>query len=111
MADHLNSPPCLPCLPAGRRQAGIWGVGGLGGWEVKNSFGVKKQVTKIIFFAVSKILFTFALTNQIFLPFLECLVFIKKGEEIRLCETLATNPEIRKTVPKPNPGKPGDDKN
>jgi len=39
------------------------------------------------------------------------LVFIKKGEEIRLCETLATNPEIRKTVPKPNPGKPGDDKN
>jgi hypothetical protein len=39
------------------------------------------------------------------------LVFIKKGEEIRLCETLATNPDVRRTVPKPNPGKPGDDKN
>jgi hypothetical protein len=40
-----------------------------------------------------------------------CLVFIKKGGEIRLFETLATNPVFRRTVPKPNPGKPGDDKN
>ena len=32
-------------------------------------------------------------TNQIFLPE-GCLVFIKKGEEIRLYETLATNPAI-----------------
>jgi hypothetical protein len=39
-----------------------------------------------------KILFTFDPTNQIFLPYAGCLVFIKKGEEIRLCETLATNP-------------------
>jgi hypothetical protein len=42
------------------------------------------------------------------------LIFIKKGGEIRLCETLATNPYItdgRRKVPKPNPGKPGDDKN
>jgi hypothetical protein len=44
MADHLNSPL----------------FGGLGG---------KKQASKIIFFAVSKILFTFAPANQIFLPF------------------------------------------
>jgi hypothetical protein len=45
--------------------------------------------------------------------------FIKKGGEIRLEETLATiQPSIGKnsadrwkeTVPKPNPGKPGDDK-
>jgi hypothetical protein len=33
------------------------------------------------------------------------LVFIKKGGEIRLRETLATNPDFRRTVPKPNPGK------
>jgi len=31
--------------------------------------GGKKQASKIIFFAVSKILFTFAPANQIFLPF------------------------------------------
>jgi hypothetical protein len=32
--------------------------------------------------------------------------FIKKGGEIRLCETLATNPDvIGVTVPRPNPGK------
>jgi hypothetical protein len=58
-----------------------------------------------------KIIFIFDPTNQIFLPLKGCLVFIKKGEEIRLCETLATNPQFRRTVPKPNPGKPGDDKN
>jgi hypothetical protein len=46
-----------------------------------------------IFFVISKNLFTFDPTNQIFLPFAGCLIFIKKGEEIRLCETLATNPE------------------
>jgi len=35
------------------------------------------------------------LTQQIKYSFLKkgCLVFIKKGEEIRLCDTLATNPE------------------
>jgi hypothetical protein len=38
---------------------------------------------------------TFTGTNQIFLPLKGCLIFIKKGEEIRLCETLATNPEIQ----------------
>jgi hypothetical protein len=43
---------------------------------------------------IKKILFTFASTNQIFLPLAGCLVFIKKGEEIRLCETLATNPSF-----------------
>jgi hypothetical protein len=38
----------------------------------------------------------------------ECLIFIKKGGEIRLIETLATNPDFYwKTVPKPNPGKAG----
>jgi hypothetical protein len=45
------------------------------------------------FFVFSKIIYTFDPTNQIFLPLKGCLVFIKKGEEIRLCETLATNPE------------------
>jgi len=44
------------------------------------------------FFAFPKIISTFDPTNQIFLPLKGCLVFIKKGEEIRLCETLATNP-------------------
>jgi hypothetical protein len=39
------------------------------------------------------------------------LVFIKKGEEIRLSETLATDPDYVIKVPKPNPGEPGDDKN
>jgi hypothetical protein len=43
-------------------------------------------------FVFQKIIFTFDPTNQIFLPLKGCLVFIKKGEEIRLCETLATNP-------------------
>jgi hypothetical protein len=41
-----------------------------------------------------KIIFIFDPTNQIFLPLKGCLVFIKKGEEIRLCETLATNPAV-----------------
>ena len=35
-------------------------------------------------FAFSKIIFIFDPTNQIFLPLNGCLVFIKKGEEIRL---------------------------
>jgi hypothetical protein len=39
------------------------------------------------------IIFTFDPTNQIFLFYSGCLVFIKKGEEIRLSETLATNPQ------------------
>jgi hypothetical protein len=64
------------------------------------------------FFAFIKILHIFVATNQIFLPVKGCLIFIKKGGEIRLCETLATNPD------KPGercqnliPEKPGDDKN
>ena len=48
--------------------------------------------THSFFFAFPEILFTFDPTNQIFLPLKGCLVFIKKGEEIRLDETLATNP-------------------
>jgi hypothetical protein len=48
-----------------------------------------------LYFVFPKILFTFAITNQIFLPLAGCLVFIKKGEEIRLCETLATKPEVQ----------------
>jgi hypothetical protein len=53
----------------------------------------QKKIGEITyFFVVPKILFTFDPTNQIFLPLKGCLVFIKKGEEIRLCETLATNP-------------------
>jgi hypothetical protein len=43
------------------------------------------------FFAFFKIIHIFDRTNQIFLPYRGCLIFIKKGEEIRLCETLATN--------------------
>jgi hypothetical protein len=40
------------------------------------------------------------------------LVFIKKGEEIRLCETLATNPDISgERCQNLIPEKPGDDKN
>jgi hypothetical protein len=40
------------------------------------------------------------------------LVFIKKGGEIRLCETLATNPElIGERCQNLIPEKPGDDKN
>jgi hypothetical protein len=48
-----------------------------------------------LFFAFPKIISIFDPTNQIFLPLKGCLVFIKKGEEIRLSETLATNPENR----------------
>ena len=54
-------------------------------------FGVAKEMG-ILNFGFLKILFTFEPTNQIFLPYTGCLVFIKKGEEIRLSETLATNP-------------------
>jgi hypothetical protein len=43
------------------------------------------------FFVFLKMIFNFDATNQIFLPYRGCLIFIKKGEEIRLCETLATN--------------------
>jgi len=40
------------------------------------------------------------------------LIFIKKGGEIRLCETLATNPGILgKRCQNLIPGKTGDDKN
>jgi len=53
----------------------------------------KRNEYNIIVFP--KILFTFDPTNQIFLPLKGCLVFIKKGEEIRLCETLATNPLVQ----------------
>jgi hypothetical protein len=54
-------------------------------------FGAAKEMG-ILNFGFLKILFTFEPTNQIFLPYTGCLVFIKKGEEIRLSETLATNP-------------------
>jgi hypothetical protein len=41
-----------------------------------------------------------------------CLIFIKKGGEIRLCETLATRPSADgKRCQYLIPGKPGDDKN
>jgi hypothetical protein len=40
------------------------------------------------------------------------LIFIKKGGEIRLCETLATNPPFGgERCQYLIPGKPGDDKN
>jgi hypothetical protein len=51
-------------------------------------------------------------TNQIFLLVQECLVFIKKGGEIRLLETLATKPEISgERCQNLIPERPGDDKN
>jgi hypothetical protein len=56
--------------------------------RLKNEAGFRS-----FFFVFPKIIYTFDPTNQIFLPLKGCLVFIKKGEEIRLCETLATNPE------------------
>jgi hypothetical protein len=58
------------------------------------SFGGAKEMNRLDF-VFPKILFTFDPTNQIFLPLKGCLVFIKKGEEIRLCETLATNPVVQ----------------
>jgi hypothetical protein len=68
----------------------------LGGWGVRKQ-GTEEQKSGFVafFFVFPKILFTFDPTNQIFLPLKECLVFIKKGEEIRLCETLATNPVVQ----------------
>jgi hypothetical protein len=48
-------------------------------------------IWRIDFFEFPEIILIFDPTNQIFLP-IGCLVFIKKGEEIRLCETLATKP-------------------
>jgi len=39
------------------------------------------------------------------------LIFIKKGEEIRLCETLATNPLKGERCQNLIPERPGDDKN
>jgi hypothetical protein len=53
---------------------------------------MEREWVHAIFFAFSKIIPTFDPTNQIFLSFNGCLIFIKKGEEIRLCETLATKP-------------------
>jgi hypothetical protein len=41
--------------------------------------------------AFLEIILTFDSTNQIFLPVKGCLIFIKKGGEIRLLETLATD--------------------
>jgi hypothetical protein len=64
------------------------------------------------FIAFFKILHIFAPTNQIFLLVQECLVFIKKGGEIRLLETLATKPEISgERCQNLIPERPGDDKN
>jgi hypothetical protein len=64
-------------------------------WQVLNKMMIYMLMTiwRIDFFEFPKIIPIFDPTNQIFLP-VGCLVFIKKGEEIRLCETLATNPAI-----------------
>jgi hypothetical protein len=55
------------------------------------SIGIKKYFPES-FFVFSKIIYTFAAINQIFFP-VRVFGFIKKGGEIRLGETLATNPE------------------
>ena len=63
-------------------------------------------------FAFPKFFTIFVATNQIFLPCKGCLIFIKKGGEIRLLETLATiSPDGGKRCQNLIPEKPGDDKN
>jgi hypothetical protein len=68
-------------------------------------------VFKQIYFAFFKIIFIFDPTNQIFLP-LQGVWFLLRREK-RLGSVIPWQPTLkfRRTVPKPNPGKPGDDKN
>jgi hypothetical protein len=76
-----------------------------------NAWFVLTKVREYLFVFL-KFLHIFDPTNQIFLPFKGCLIFIKKGGEIRLCEALATNPELfGERCQNLIPEKPGDDKN
>jgi hypothetical protein len=65
-----------------------------------------------LFFCISQNPFYICPHKSNIPSFQGCLVFIKKGGEIRLCETLATNPSTDgKRCQNLIPEKPGDDKN
>jgi hypothetical protein len=64
-----------------------------------------------IFFAFSKIIFTFDPTNQIFLPEKGVWFLLRRGKRLGSAKPWQPILNFRRTVPKPNPGKPGDDKN
>jgi len=53
---------------------------------------LSKNKLNLYFFAFLKIIHTFAAQIKYSFLLKGCLVFIKKGGEIRLLETLATNP-------------------
>jgi hypothetical protein len=69
------------------------------------------QGIKYLFFAFPKIIFTFDPTNQIFLPLKGVWFLLRRVKRLGSVKPWQPNLNIRRTVPKPNPGKTGDDKN
>jgi hypothetical protein len=66
---------------------------------------------RALFFAFPKIIPTFDPTNQIFLPYKGVWFLLRRVKRLGSVKPWQPNLNIRRTVPKPNPGKPGDDKN
>jgi hypothetical protein len=66
---------------------------------------------KSLFFANPKNISTFDPTNQIFLPLKGVWFLLRRVKRLGSAKPWQPNLNIRRTVPKPNPGKPGDDKN
>jgi hypothetical protein len=80
-----------------------------GGREQDSQANVKGLVN--INFAFPKIIFTFDPTNQIFLPLKGVWFLLRRVKRLGSVKPWQPILNIRKTVPKPNPGKTGDDKN
>ena len=74
------------------------------------SFGQAKEMN-IILFVFPKIFFTFDPTNQIFLPLKGVWFLLRRVKRLGSAKPWQPILNFRRTVPKPNPGKPGDDKN
>jgi hypothetical protein len=62
-------------------------------------------------FVFPKIISTFDATNQIFLPLKVVWFLLRRVKRLGSAKPWQPILSIWRTVPKPNPGKPGDDKN
>jgi len=65
----------------------------------------------MLFFVFQKIISIFDATNQIFLPLKGVWFLLRRVKRLGSAKPWQPIPRIGRTVPKPNPGKPGDDKN
>jgi hypothetical protein len=66
---------------------------------------------RVKYFAFLKIISTFDPTNQIFLPFEGVWFLLRRVKRLGSAKPWQPILKLTITVPKPNPGKPGDDKN